>query len=282
MKEMTLREQQLFSLEILKDVHAFCEKNHIKYSLYAGTLIGAIRHNGFIPWDDDIDIIMPRPDYDVFCRTYKSDAFEIVNYDNDKSFVFIYSRVCDRTKTRYTTYYPCNRKGMGIWIDVFPADGFPADEKLIPEFHKKAKSLIIKKSVFRYGLREKCVFKPIKEFRDILRNIKRFVSHEGKRTILFLHGWRNPYVQPLIDMCHTYTYGETPFWGSVESQGYNMAYYPLEDFDSCTLHVFEDGEFYILKGWDRMLTRLYGDYMQLPPEEDRVPQLASGYKFYWL
>lgn len=74
MKEMTLREVQLFELDILKDVHEFCMANHINYSLAYGTLIGAIRHKGFIPWDDDIDIVMPRPDYDRFCRTYKSQA----------------------------------------------------------------------------------------------------------------------------------------------------------------------------------------------------------------
>ena len=74
MKEMTLREVQLFELDILKDVHEFCMANHINYSLAYGTLIGAIRHKGFIPWDDDRDIVMPRPDHDRFCRTYKSEA----------------------------------------------------------------------------------------------------------------------------------------------------------------------------------------------------------------
>ena len=68
---MTLREVQLFGLDILKDVHDFCTTNNIRYSLGYGTLLGAVRHNGFIPWDDDIDIIMPRPDYEQFCRNRK-------------------------------------------------------------------------------------------------------------------------------------------------------------------------------------------------------------------
>ena len=282
MREMTLREQQLFGLEILKDVHAFCEKNHIKYSLYGGTLIGAIRHKGFIPWDDDIDIVMPRPDYDAFCRTYKSDAYEIVNYDNDKTFVFGYSRVCDRKKTRYTTSHPCNRKGMGVWIDVFPADGFPADENMIPEFYENDVQLFNKISKVRLGLREKCVFKPVKEFRDILRNLKRFFSHERKRTVLFLHGWHNPYVQTMIDMCHTYAYGETPFWGVISSPYNHVVYHPISDFESCQLFPFEDSFFMVLNGYDALLKRVYGDYMKLPPEKDRVPQMAGGYNFYWI
>ena len=68
MKEMSLREVQLGCFEILKDVHVFCVSNNIRYSLAYGTLLGAIRHKGFIPWDDDIDIIMPKPDYDRFCK----------------------------------------------------------------------------------------------------------------------------------------------------------------------------------------------------------------------
>ena len=71
MKELTNRELQLFSLDILKDVHAFCEKEKIKYSLAYGTLIGAVRHQGFIPWDNDIDIIMPRPEYERFIGMQK-------------------------------------------------------------------------------------------------------------------------------------------------------------------------------------------------------------------
>ena len=71
MKEMTIQEIQQVTLEILKDVHEFCVDNNIRYSLSGGTLLGAIRHNGFIPWDDDADIQLPRPDYDRFIRTYQ-------------------------------------------------------------------------------------------------------------------------------------------------------------------------------------------------------------------
>ena len=73
MKQMTNEEIQQVSLKIMKDIHDFCVKNNISYSLYGGSAIGAIRHKGFIPWDDDLDIAMPRPDYDRFIKTYRSE-----------------------------------------------------------------------------------------------------------------------------------------------------------------------------------------------------------------
>ena len=91
MIELTLKEQQNIGLEILKDVHGFCVSRGIKYSVAYGSLIGAIRHNGFIPWDDDVDIIMPRPDYDLFCQEYCSDAFDVISRSTDPSCAIAYA-----------------------------------------------------------------------------------------------------------------------------------------------------------------------------------------------
>ncbi len=82
MKELTLSDVKAVSLDILKDVHEFCIAHDIKYSLAYGTLIGAIRHKGFIPWDDDIDIVMPRPDFERFFKEYKSEKGIIVYLQN--------------------------------------------------------------------------------------------------------------------------------------------------------------------------------------------------------
>ena len=128
MKEMTLQDVQKVSFDILKDVHSFCELHQIRYSLAYGTLIGAVRHKGFIPWDDDVDIVIPRPDFERFCQEYKSSlGYEL--YTPEDSYNFLpYARVCDNEHTIVKTNRPWSTEPTGIWIDIFPLDGLPSDE----------------------------------------------------------------------------------------------------------------------------------------------------------
>ena len=122
MQKMRLKDIQSVSLEVLKDVHDFCITNDIRYSLAYGTLIGAVRHQGFIPWDDDIDIFMPRPDYEKFCKIYPSEKYKLISsYDQDSYLAF--SRVCEMDKTLVKEFVPWCKCDTGVWIDVFPLDG---------------------------------------------------------------------------------------------------------------------------------------------------------------
>ena len=128
MKEMSLKDIQSISLEILKDVHAFCVKNNIKYTLQGGTLLGSVRHNGFIPWDDDIDIAMPRPDYEKFCRNYVSKkGYQLICRQNNECYI-MFARVAEMEKTiAKCDILPWTNKSTGIWIDIFPLDGVEDD-----------------------------------------------------------------------------------------------------------------------------------------------------------
>ena len=128
MKEMTLQEVQNVSLEILKDVHAFCESHNIRYSLAYGTLIGAIRHKGFIPWDDDVDIIIPRPDFERFCQEFQSAKGYKLYRPGDPENFMVFARVCDNERTLVKTNRPWSTERTGIWIDIFPFEGLPNDE----------------------------------------------------------------------------------------------------------------------------------------------------------
>ena len=129
-KQLTLRDVQDVSLEIFLDVHEFCMKNGIKYCMSGGTLLGAVRHKGFIPWDDDVDLFMLRPDYDRFIATYKSDRYVLLTMDNDKDYFLPYAHVADMDQTIIEyNYDPFSRKKTGVKIDIFPLETVSNDEK---------------------------------------------------------------------------------------------------------------------------------------------------------
>ena len=263
MKEMTLKEQQNFFLDIMKDVHKFCVENNIKYSLYGGSMIGAIRHKGYIPWDDDVDIIMPRADYNRFCAIYKSDKFEVIDTTTDESCLLAFARVCDLKQTYVKTSIPwCSRK-TGCWIDVFPADGFPANkdeqEKLYQQCYDiRAYVTYLRhvRSYFKGGIKSR--------LRQLLQKIIRLNGYGARR-----------YVSKLIKVAQTYDYDTSPMWASLTcmkgSRKWQMKHHPKDTFDHCILMPFEDTELYVMNGFDSVLTQRYGDYMKLPPVAEQQP-----------
>ena len=109
MKELTLKEIQQYGLDVLLHVHEFCVAHDIPYSLAYGTLIGAVRHKGFIPWDDDIDIIMTRENFDRFLRVYQSSGDFLLVSPNDKKSYLAFARVCDMKNSEIVTRSPWSK-----------------------------------------------------------------------------------------------------------------------------------------------------------------------------
>lgn len=270
---MTLKDIQNVSLNILKDVHAFCESHDIKYSLAYGTLIGAIRHKGFIPWDDDVDIIIPRPDFERFCREYKSShGYELYTPDDSRTFL-PFARVCDNKNTQVRTACPWTFSSTGVWIDIFPFDGLPSDETEFLSLVKKIRGIqnkIIRLRTGRYlkvsetiSLKNLlyCIIKKIQYFRyniwDLLHQHNQLIKNTN--------------------------YENADFCGQLCVMDYpEKEHNPKEDFDYFIKMPFADSEFYVMCGYDNVLTRYYGDYMQLPPEEKRTPPQLRYIRFYWI
>ncbi len=119
MQQMTLEEIQAKSLCVLKEFHEFCTKNDIRYSLAYGTLLGAVRHKGFIPWDDDIDVMMLRPDYNRFVTLYKDNDDFACFADERKNCLLAYARLADIKSTYVTPASVWANRDTGIWIDIF-------------------------------------------------------------------------------------------------------------------------------------------------------------------
>lgn len=251
---LTLKEIQSIELEIMKELHNWCVKHKIRYCMGYGTLLGAVRHQGFIPWDNDMDILMPRPDFErmlELTKTYPiSDHIRILHYTRDKKYHYSVARACDiRTKV-FAPYLVEQPDNLGIWVDIFPVDGIP---------EKKQRLNVRLCSWFLKKLQ-----------RVDLYNSKNLVLVKNIKFILrFIFPNRNNIHMLKIDRFAK----KCPFEGSVYV-GDMVEILPISlkriEFEESILLKFEDAEFYAPKYWDEYLKKSYGNYMVLPPEEKRM------------
>lgn len=267
MQELTFEEIRSICLDIMEDVHEYCVNNGIRYSLGCGSLIGAVRHKGFIPWDDDIDILMPRPDYERFCNGYQSTkGYECMCYQKGE-YWSAYAKVCDMQRTYVHFPISLGKKQFGVWVDVLPIDG-AEDDSLV--FSKHADEAL---TCYNRLLR-------IRSFQKV-RN-SGFLIRLGYYIVSFIKRLdANKETEKYIKCCKRIPFGvtkyaavyTTPLLGAPRHHSYDA-------FKDYILVPFEDKSFYIIKGYNHYLSNIYGDYMKLPPEEKRVPT-HSFQKCYW-
>lgn len=271
MREMTLKDVQKVSLDILKDIHRFCVENGIKYTLFGGTLIGAARHKGFIPWDDDVDIAMPRPEYEKFVKTYESQhGYKLFCRERQGKNIFLaYARVCEMEKTIVDdSVYPWTSEDKGVWVDVFPLDGAPSDYKVAKQRFEK----IYK--IWMYTVKMRGAHVPISSERSVLGKMKLL----AKRTLFPMNtkAWDKH-----IKMCKEIPFENAQNYSQYSFLGFGMReYYKTSAFEKYELLPFEDGMFYVQQDYDGALRSKYGDYMQFPPLEDRCPG-HPGNRYCW-
>jgi lipopolysaccharide cholinephosphotransferase len=257
-----LRKLQLVQLKILKEVHGMCEKHNIQYFLTCGTLIGAVRHKGFIPWDDDIDIGMLREEYDKFCtvcKTELSDDYFLQTIETDPGYGNAFGKFMLKKTLFISKMSGKAKKKSGIPIDIFPYDCIPNGKYRQSIQRKIVNTLrmayLVKKKYLVMGNYPKlkrmlycsCYrmlsFLPSSLIRHLLYNTIIKYSYLGKNK-----------------NCLVTIFGLSHFKGITE----------INNLRNLTLVPFEDGTFYIPKEYDTILSKLYGDYMTFPPPDKRV------------
>ncbi|MEX5396988.1 phosphorylcholine transferase LicD [Streptococcus sp. ZJ93] len=262
----TMKELQL---NILGDVIRFCEENEIRYFLSGGSMLGAVRHGGFIPWDDDIDLCMPRSDYLRFLAEYKHDRFKVCAWDMDSDFRCTYAKVSD-SRTTLEENADFNRE-LGVNIDIFPVDGLP--EKV------RSRKWFVSYMTFLNRLASFVILKDLSK-REPLKAII-ITAVQGIVKGLKLESKLIGYV---IERAQTYSFAEASHVGVVV-WGYGLKeIFHKETMTDYLTVPFEHYQVSILKEYETYLSQIYGDYMTFPPEEDQIAthQSQARWKEDWI
>lgn len=263
MKEIDSSEFKRLSFLILKAFAAVCESNGLRYSLDGGTLLGAVRHGGFIPWDDDIDVTMPRADYERLYEIAKADPdvfgenYRLATPRGGYSVQKPYFNIVDtRTMTRSLTR--CERYFYPVWIDIFPVDFALETPEENERKYRVCRSLT--ESTWPILCR--------KETGNLIKRI----YHRLYDSTLDLRLRK-------ADRAAAKVKGESDFLISyLGPYGTKDCFY-ISYYNNYRYIRFEDGEFRCPVEYDKRLKQLYGDYMTLPPENERVAHTVNAY---WL
>lgn len=255
MKQINSDELRTIQISILEAVSEFCESNDIKYWIDNGTLLGAIRHKGYIPWDDDIDIGMLREDYDKFSKLFNScnNKYRFLCLENTPDFYLSHGKVCDTD----TKLYEPDENGIELFvnIDIFVYDNAPDDDSLVKKMYDCRDKLRN-----RYIIKNEKIINDKKSIKTYLKIIRRFVY-----KMLYKE---NNEIFKMIENSKSYASIETRRVGNFTS--YTRMACEKSVFRESILVEFEGKMYKAPIGYDEWLKSFYGDYMKLPPEEKRV------------
>ncbi len=255
-QEISQEQIKLIGLKILDEIIRICKSHEITYYACGGTLLGAVRHQGFIPWDDDIDICMKREDYTRFIELfnrYADQNYKLICMENDDSYCLTFGKVID---TRTVLYHLVERStpGMGVFVDVFPIDGCGNSLKAARKHIRACCKL-------REKLGRALCLDRHESWRDELRNIQNHIIFRKKKKIYEKYKKKSMRFNSSTSNYSAFCGG---YYGCREIM-------PTEIWRENACFTFE--HISDLNGpseWHTYLTALYGDYMKLPPENEQV------------
>lgn len=244
----SVEQHQAVLLELLKEFDRVCKKHGIKYFLFAGSALGAVRHQGFIPWDDDLDVALFRQDYEKLMRLPATEWNNAYYFQREFSqhWPMFFSKLRKNNTTCLEKYHPKDKQiHQGIYIDVFPIDGAYANP-ILRKVQYYASRVVVAKALDRRG----------------------YETDSKKKKIVMVLCRMLP-MKPFLRMVKKQ--GETElvhsFLGATSS--YQKGIYRRQWLEKSVMMDFEDGKFPVPGDHDAILRTMYGDYMRLPDENQR-------------
>lgn len=264
MKKLKLDEIKISELKILLELDNFCKNNNLKYYLAGGTLLGAIRHKGFIPWDDDIDVCMPRKDYEFLVKNFKSNNKNLIIKSSLLNNLNIpFAKIIDLS-TEIDSKFDESEINKHLWIDIFPVDGLPEDIGKVKEIYSKCnfyRTLLLLQDA-RLG-----------EGTTFFRKYAKYLL----KPIAKLYGSKRC-IEKMEKIAKYNLYETSKYVGAVTWGLYGVGERMLKtEFEKTVEVEFEGHKFPAFSCWDSYLRGLYGNYMELPPLEKRKTHNMTVY-----
>lgn len=246
-----------------------CDENGLTLFMSGGTLLGAVRHKGFIPWDDDIDVYLSRPDYDKLIEIFRNQGndgkYRLLCHELDNNYIYGFAKFIDNDTLLIEKGGDAGVE-MGLFVDIFPIDGLGNDVKTAKRHMKKLNKYIM--------LNLALLVKPWRKEVSFAKNF----AIACLRVIAKMYG-ADKLHQKMSQIVHSLPYEESKYVGEfIDEIGDKRIMLKSEMYEDYEVMDFENIKLKAPKNWDKWLTQFYGDYMQLPPEEKRV--LTHGFELY--